>query len=47
MEDHDMPTETLFVVTGVLAAFAFFSAIVIFGDMTWNRTKGAGGKKLG
>lgn len=41
-----MPTESLIVVTAVLAAFAFFSAIVIFGDLTWNGTgKGAAGKR--
>lgn len=34
-----MPTESLIVVVGVVAAFAFFSAVVIFGDLTW---RGAG-----
>jgi hypothetical protein len=32
-----MPAETLIVVTGVVAAFAFFSVIVVFGDLTWKR----------
>lgn len=32
-----MPVENMIVVGGVLAAFAFFSAIIIFGDLTWKR----------
>ena len=32
-----MPMENLIVLGGVVAAFAFFSAIIIFGDMTWKR----------
>jgi hypothetical protein len=36
MEDF-MPTDTLIVVAGVIGAFAFFSIVVIFGDMTWKR----------
>jgi hypothetical protein len=36
MEDL-MPTDTLIVVASVIGAFAFFSVVVIFGDMTWKR----------
>lgn len=32
-----MPMENLIVLGGVVAAFAFFSAIIIFGDLTWKR----------
>lgn len=34
-----MPAETVIVVSGVLAAFAFFSAVVVFGDLTWKSSK--------
>ena len=36
MEEH-MPSDTLIVVAGVIAAFAFFSIVVAFGDLTWKR----------
>lgn len=35
-----MPMESLIVVGGVVATFAFFSAVVIFGDITWSRGSG-------
>ena len=45
MEEFDMPTESLIVVAGVFAAFAFFSVIVIYGDLTWNRAAKTPGRK--
>ncbi|WP_269140759.1 hypothetical protein [Oryzicola mucosus] len=30
-----MPTETIVTITGVLAVFAFFAAVVCFVDLTW------------
>lgn len=32
-----MSMENMIVLGGVVAAFAFFSAIIIFGDLTWKR----------
>jgi len=34
-----MPTDTLIVVAGVVAAFAFFTVAVVFVDMTWNGSR--------
>ena len=34
-----MPTESIIVTSAVVAAFAFFAAVVIFTDMTWSRSK--------
>ncbi len=32
-----MPTETIVVLSAVVAAFVFFAAVVTYGDMTWAR----------
>ncbi|WP_268932171.1 hypothetical protein [Neoaquamicrobium microcysteis] len=37
-----MPTETIITLGGIIAAFAFFAAVLTFADMTWDR----GGKSL-
>jgi len=33
-----MPTETIIVLSGVMAAFVFFAVVVVFSDMTWSKT---------
>jgi hypothetical protein len=30
-----MPVETIFVISGVGAAFVFFATVLAFGDLTW------------
>ena len=32
-----MPTETIVVLSAVIAAFAFFAAVVTYADMTWSK----------
>jgi hypothetical protein len=32
-----MPTDTILVLGGVLAAFVFFACVLTFADMTWSR----------
>lgn len=32
-----MPTETLAVVAGILGVFAFFGAMLLYTDLTWDR----------
>ena len=32
-----MPTETIVVLSAVIAAFVFFAAVLTYGDMTWSR----------
>lgn len=32
-----MPTETIVVLSAVIAAFVFFAAALAYGDMTWSR----------
>ena len=32
-----MPSETIVVVSVVLAAFAFFAAVLTYSDLTWSR----------
>lgn len=32
-----MPLETIIVLTGVAAAFAFFAATLTYADLTWDR----------
>lgn len=32
-----MPVENIIVLGGVIAAFAFFSVVLVFGDLTWKR----------
>jgi hypothetical protein len=33
--DETMPVDTILVLSGVLAAFAFFAATLTYSDMTW------------
>ncbi len=40
-----MPTETIIVLSGVIAAFAFFTVALTYSDLTWSkspRRKGGG-----
>ena len=32
-----MPVETVIGVSAIVAAFVFFAAILVYGDMTWDR----------
>lgn len=32
-----MPTETIVVVSAIVAVFVFFAAVVTYGDMTWSK----------
>nr|WP_292773908.1 hypothetical protein [Mesorhizobium sp.] len=32
-----MPTETIVVLSAVVATFVFFAAVVTYGDMTWSK----------
>jgi hypothetical protein len=33
-----MPMETIAVVAAIVATFAFFGGLLLFTDLTWNRT---------
>jgi hypothetical protein len=32
-----MPTETIIVLIGVIAAFVLFAAVLTYGDLTWSK----------
>jgi multisubunit Na+/H+ antiporter MnhC subunit len=35
----NMPTETILVVSAIVAGFAFFAAVVTIADMTWDKSR--------
>lgn len=34
-----MPTDVALVVSGITVAFIFFAALLLFGDLTWDRSR--------
>jgi uncharacterized RDD family membrane protein YckC len=38
-QEGDMPTDSIIIVSAVVAAFVFFAAVVSYADMTWSTAR--------